>query len=102
MFKFLKRLASGQSRPDASPGRSAAKVPREKPRRRTAPAPLGPLPIPEVREANDESVWDEWEHSKMELDSRLGAPSAYDSIQVKDSPSQAADLDPFAAVRKRS
>ena len=38
----------------------------------------------------------------MELDSRMGPLSAYDSIRVKDSPAQAAKPDPFASVRKRT
>ena len=38
----------------------------------------------------------------MELDSRMGPLSAYDSIRVKDSPAQEARPDPFSSVRKRN
>jgi rRNA maturation protein Nop10 len=38
----------------------------------------------------------------MELDSRMGPPSAFDSIKVKDAtPSQFSDPDPFSKVRTK-
>lgn len=99
MFKIFQRKpdarpASASSRPSsASPAR---------PTRRTAPGPLDRPAVPQAQELDDESGWDQWEHSQLELDSRMGPLSAFDSVRVKDgSPSQAAELDPFATVRHR-
>lgn len=66
------------------------------------PGFLDRLPVPEVNESCDESVWDEWEHSSMQLDSRMGGLSAHDSVKVKSGTlSQAGELDPFDSVRKK-
>lgn len=70
--------------------------------RRTAPGPLDRPAVPQAQELDDASGWDQWEHSQMELDSRLGPLSAFDSVRVKDgTPSQLSELDPFATVRTR-
>jgi len=103
MFKFLKRAVVAASKPASRPGpRTPAGTGRSSAQSR--PATLDPLPVPEVQEVDDESAWDMWEHSQMELDSRMGPLSVFDSVKVKDaSPSQAADLepDPFASVRRK-
>jgi len=98
MFKFL---TTGWGAKPAAPSRSTAG---RKPtaRRPAGPVMFDPLPVPEVRESHDESAWDDWENSKMELDSRMGPLSAFDSVKVRDeSPSHHGDLDPFAGVRTR-
>src|SRR6478609_3805900 len=98
MFKFLKRAAAPAAKPATQPRQPAAR----RAGRSMAPGALDPLPVPEVQELHDESAWDQWEHSQMELDSRMGPLSAFDSVKVKGaSPSQHADLDPFAGVRTR-
>ena len=95
MFKFFQR------KPAAAPAPAkAAEVRRLV--RRTAPSPLERPAVPQAQELDDESGWDQWEHSQMDLDSRMGPLSAFDSVRVKDaSASQAADLAPFASVRLR-
>jgi len=98
MFKFFQR------KPAAAPARPAraAAAPSERSVRRTAPGPLERPAVPQAQELDDESAWDQWEHSQMELDSRMGPLSAFDSVRLKDAtPSQIADLDPFAGVRQR-
>jgi len=97
MFKFFQR------KPAAAPAKPArATAAPSSPVRRTAPTPLDRPAVPQAQELDDESGWDQWEHSQMELDSRMGPLSAFDSVRVKDaSASQAADLDPFAGVRQR-
>lgn len=98
MFKFFQR------KPAAAPARPAraAAAPSGRPVRRTAPSPLDRPAVPQAQELDAESGWDQWEHSQMELDSRMGPLSTFDSVRVKDaSPSQAAELDPFASVRQR-
>jgi len=103
MFKFFKRDAAPAAKPARSDRPSSAKAPVA--RRASRPSGSGafdPLPLPQVQELHDESAWDEWEHSQMELDSRMGPLSAFDSVRVKDaSPSRNAELDPFAGVRTR-
>ena len=100
MFKFLKRRAAAAQKPDAQPAtgnRAAA----NRARGWTQPSPLDWPAPPEVEESDDESAWDQWEHSQMELDSRMGPLSVHDSVRVKDpTPSQFAD-DPFDAVRRK-
>ena len=100
MFKFLKRSPAVVPKP---PARAAAKAPvARRPARPSGAASLDPLPLPQVQELHDESAWDEWEHSQMELDSRMGPLSAFDSVRLKDaSPSQMSELDPFASVRTK-
>ena len=104
MFKFLKRTlapAATKPKPVAKPGPAKASAARG-PSRHSAAGSLDPIPVPQVQELHDESAWDEWEHSQMELDSRMGPLSAFDSVRVKDgTPSQQAELDPFAGVRTR-
>ena len=96
MFKFFQR------KPAAAPAPAKAAAAARRPVRRTAPNPLDRPAVPQAQELDDESGWDQWEHSQMELDSRMGPLSAFDSVRVKDaSASQAADLDPFASVRLR-
>ncbi|GAC1525358.1 MAG: hypothetical protein NVS2B4_01240 [Ramlibacter sp.] len=59
-------------------------------------------PAPEILESDDESAWQEWEQSQIELDSRMGPVSPLDSVKVKEgSPSQMGDLDPYAFVPAR-
>ena len=103
MLKFLKRFATAGDKPVAAPAPARpASAAGNLWRRLTGPSPLDPLPVGEVSELDDESAWDQWEHSQMELDSRMGPLSAYDSIRVKDSPAQPAKPDPFSSVRKRT
>lgn len=105
MFKFLKRSPAAPAKPAARPSSVSSKGGAQgRPGRPSGAGSLDPqpLPLPQVQEMNDESAWDEWEHSQMELDSRLGPLSAHDSVRVKDaSPSQVSELDPFASVRTR-
>jgi hypothetical protein len=99
MFKFLKRTPAPAAKPVARPATAAAKAASA---RQPGGGSLDPLPLPQVQELHDESAWDEWEHSQMELDSRLGPLSAFDSVRVKGAtPSQLSELDPFASVRSR-
>jgi hypothetical protein len=102
MLKFLKRFATAGAKPVAGPAPARPSSAANLWRRLTGPSPLDPLPVGEVSELDDESAWDQWEHSQMELDSRMGPLSAYDTIRVKDAPDQAAKPDPFASVRKRT
>jgi hypothetical protein len=95
MFKFLKRLVRRPPPPRRSPSATANLW-----KRMTGPSPFEPPPVGEVQVRGD-SAWDDWEHSQIELDSRMGGLSAFDSIRVRDGTSQVADLDPFEAVRKR-
>jgi len=104
MFKFLKATTGWGAKPVAPSHSTAARQPvARRPNRATGPAMFDPLPVPEVSESHDESAWDEWENSKMELDSRMGPLSAFDSVKVKGdgAPSRQGDLDPFAGVRTR-
>lgn len=95
IFKFLRRKPTAAPAP-APP--AAAKRPSQRP----PPTVLERPAVPEAEELDEESAWDQWEHSQMELDSRMGPPSAFDSVRVKDpSPSQPGELDPFASVRRR-
>lgn len=102
MFKFLKTATGWGAKPAARTRPAATKQPAARRTRATAPGMFDPLPVPEVRESHDESAWDDWENSKMELDSRMGPMSAFDSVKLKDeSPSRHGELDPFAGVRTR-
>jgi hypothetical protein len=103
MFKFLKRAPAAVAKPAAKPARGASMPSAvRRPGRPSAAGSLDPLPLPQVQELHDDSAWDEWEHSQMELDSRMGPQSAFDSVRIKDaSPSQLSELDPFASVRTR-
>ncbi|WP_427911513.1 hypothetical protein ACPWT1_12535 [Ramlibacter sp. MMS24-I3-19] len=95
MFKIFQR------KPAPAPALAKAAAERRTVRR-TGPAPFERPAVPQAQELDDESAWDQWEHSQMELDSRLGPLSAFDSVRVKGgTPSQAAELDPFASVRQR-
>ena len=102
MFKFLFKKDPKPARPASKAPAKPASASRSAPVR-TRPNSLEPPPVGEVHELDDESAWDVWEHSQMELDSRMGPLSAFDSIKVKDErPSQFADDgDPFASVRKK-
>ncbi|MGZ5180465.1 MAG: hypothetical protein ACXWC6_18240 [Ramlibacter sp.] len=102
MLKFLKRAVGVAPKPAAPPPRKPAAAGRSGTQSRQPM--LDPLPVPDVQEVDDESAWDMWENSQMELDSRMGPLSVFDSVKVKDaSPSRAADLepDPFASVRRK-
>ena len=71
MFDFLKRCASAASKTGARPATG-----------------------------NRPAAWDDWEHSQMDLDSRLGPLSAYDSVKVKNQVKvQISELAPFDAIR---
>jgi len=99
MFSFLKRRAAPTKKPVAQRATGKPSVP-DRARGWTQPSPLDRPTMPEVHERDDESVWDDWEHSQMELDSRMGPLSAYDTIRVREPvPSQNIDLDPFTAIR---
>jgi hypothetical protein len=102
MFKFLKTATGWGGKPAAPPRATTANKPVPRRARPTGAGMFDPLPVPEVNESHDDSAWDEWENSKMELDSRMGPLSAFDSVKVKDaSPSRHGELDPFASVRTR-
>jgi hypothetical protein len=100
MFKFLKRSARAiktVAQPATGKRPSSDRAPGW-----TQPSPLDRLPLPDVQERDDELVWDDWEHSQMELDSRMGPLSVYDTIKVKSaSPVEVSDLAPFDAIRSR-
>ena len=102
MFKFLKRAAAGANKGQEQRTRE----PRPEPARVrgwTQPSPLDRLPLPDVHESDDESAWDEWEHSQMELDSRMGPLSVYDTVRTKQpATSSLSDLDPFEAIRRKT
>ena len=101
MFKFLKRLVVPAKVPEAPPAKAKPSV-IDRVRGWTQPSPLDRLPLPDVHESDDESAWDEWESSHMELDSRIGPMSVYDTIKVKiPTPSQVSELDPFDAIRTK-
>lgn len=102
MFKIFQRKPPARPASSSRPTAAGHSVASSRPARRAAPSPLDRPPVPQAQELDAESGWDQWEHSQMELDSRLGPLSAFDSVRVKDaSPSQAAELDPFAGVRHR-
>lgn len=114
MFKFLigllgaRKTTPTKARKVPRAASPASKVgatrasPIEEAKAFSRPGLLDRLPLPDVHESHDESAWDEWEHSSMEIDSRLGGLSAHDSVKVKDgAPSQVGELDPFASVRTR-
>ena len=101
MFKFLKRIAPGAKKPGTPPA-IVTRPASTRSRGWTQPSPLDGLHLPEVEESDDESVWDQWEHSQMELDSRMGPLSVYDTVKVKNpTPSQFSGLDPFEEIRRR-
>ena len=95
IFRFFK----SKPVPTPAPARPTAAC---RPTARTSPAPLERPTVPQAEELDDESAWDQWEHSQMELDSRMGPLSTFDSVRIKDAtPSQLSELDPFASVRQR-
>jgi hypothetical protein len=102
MFQFLKRAAKAARKPAPTPAPHRTGPPRNAASGRSRPGQLEPPPVGEVKEIDDASAWDLWEHSQMELDSRMGPLSAFDSIKVKDAtPSQFSDPDPFSRVRAK-
>lgn len=68
------------------------------------PAPLEPPPVPQVVEGNDETDWDLWESSMMELDSQIQPLDPRAS--VRDRQGEASrfdeDPDPFSSVRGKN
>jgi hypothetical protein len=104
MFKFFTKSAVPVAKkPVARPGPAGAKPAAvRRPGKVAGAGLLDPMPLPDVQELHDDSAWDEWEHSQMELDSRMGPVSTFDSVKVKDGlPGGTFDLDPFASVRTR-
>jgi hypothetical protein len=102
MFQFLKRAAKAARTPEPTPAPHRTASPRNGASGRSRPGLLEPPPVGDVQEIDDESAWDLWEHSQMELDSRMGPLTAFDSIKVKDAtPSQFCDPDPFSKVRTK-
>jgi hypothetical protein len=79
--------------------------PAPKPRKPAPPLVADPLPVPEVVEDHDESVWSQWEQSQFELDSQMGFLDPADAVKVRDDGArkrgQDPEVDPFASVRPK-
>ncbi len=99
MFKLFGKRNKPSGRPTQAPVRPAGR-----PQRAGSNLPLHePLPVPQVHEDHDESAWDLWEHSQMQLDSQLGPLTASETVRVNSPrPSQFSELDPFSSVRRKN
>ena len=99
LFDFLKRRTTTPVKPtkraSASRGASTRNAPKAKP----AVDPLSPLPVPEMKEGNEESDWSMWEDSVAFQDSKMN--SVYPAtLPAPLNPAEPTE-DPFAKVRLR-
>jgi hypothetical protein len=98
LFDFLKRRNTTQVQPPkrATAGSGAS---RSSPKARQAYDPLSPLPVPEMKEGNEESDWSMWEDSVAFQDSKTNSITP----ETRPAPLNPAEPieDPFAKVRLR-
>jgi hypothetical protein len=92
MFKFLKQLVFSAGGPKTQP--TTRKPERAKHKEWD---PTESIPASEVLEGNDHTDWDLWQCS---VDSQMQPLTS--SVRINATPSQLADLDPFARVTKNS
>jgi hypothetical protein len=102
MFKLFRKGGT----PPEPPRRPSAPKTAAKPAtgRRSLPAPLEPPPVPQVVEGNQESDWDLWESSMMELDSQMQPLDPRETIRDRQGESSRfnEEPDPFSSVRGKN
>ena len=99
MFDFLKRRTAAPVPPPKRTSASSGPSTRNPPKARQVAEPQSPLPIPEVKEGNEESDWSMWEDSVAFQDSKMN--SVYPETRpVPLSPAEPSE-DPFENVRLR-
>lgn len=99
LFDFLKRRTATPVPPPKRASASSGTSKRISPKAKQVADPLSPLPVPEVKEGNEESDWSMWEDSVAFQDSKMN--SVYPETRpVPLSPAEPTE-DPFAKVRLR-
>jgi len=99
LFDFLKRRTITPAQPPKRASASSGAPKRNSPKSKQAIDPLSPLPVPEMKEGNEESDWSMWEDSVAFQDSKMN--SVYpETLPVPLSPAEPIE-DPFAKVRLR-
>lgn len=99
MFDFLKRRAAAPVPPPKRASASSGTSKRNSPKPKQAADPLSPLPVPEVKEGNEESDWSMWEDSVAFQDSKMN--SVYPETRPVPLATAEPTEDPFAKVRLR-
>ena len=99
LFDFLKRRAATPEQPPKRTSVSSGASMRNSPKAKQVSDPLSPLPVPEMKEGNEESDWSMWEDSVAFQDSKMN--SVYPETRpVPLSPAEPTE-DPFEKVRLR-
>ena len=98
MSDFLKRRATPVQPPKRASASNGVSL-RNSPKAKQVVDPLSPLPLPEMKEGNEESDWSMWEDSVAFQDSKMN------SVYPETRPAPLSPLepteDPFAKVRLR-
>jgi hypothetical protein len=99
LFDFLKRRTATPVPPPKHTSASSGPSKHNPPKARQVAEPQSPLPVPEVKEGNEESDWSMWEDSVAFQDSKMNSISP----ETRPAPLAAAEPieDPFAKVRLR-
>lgn len=99
LFDFLKRRSAEPVQPPKRASTNSGTAKRNSPKPKPLADPLSPLPVPEVKEGNEESDWSMWEDSVAFQDSKMN--SVYP--ETRPVPLNTAEPleDPFAKVRLR-
>lgn len=100
MFGFFKRSSKESAEPRP---RSQGQAQSSKSSSRLEP--LAPLPLPEVLEGNEDSDWEMWEDSVLELDSRWHPEDTETrpvSLNTRPVTLDDPDIDAFAKITKRA
>ena len=99
LFDFLKRRTTMPEQPPKRASVSSGASMRNSPKAKPVSDPLSPLPVPEMKEGNEESDWSMWEDSVAFQDSKMN--SVYPETRpVPLSPAEPSE-DPFENVRLR-
>ena len=99
LFDFLKRRTVAPVPPPKRVSASSGASMRNSPKAKQVSDPLSPLPVPEMKEGNEESDWSMWEDSVAFQDSKMN--SVYPETRPVPLSSVEPTEDPFVKVRLR-
>gem|GEM_PF-2194244 len=99
LFDFLKRRTATPVPPPKRAQTNSGTSMRSTPKAKPMADALAPLPVPEVKEGNEESDWSMWEDSVAFQDSKMN--SVYPETRPVPLSSAEPAEDPFAKVRLR-
>lgn len=99
LFDFLKPRTTTPVQPPKRASAISGASMRKSPKAKQVVDPLSPLPVPEMKEGNEESDWSMWEDSVAFQDSKMN--SVYPETRPVPLDTAEPTEDPFAKVRLR-